>query len=516
MISKLYLTQLKPGINEDLINVIEKEINRDNLYYRSSDFEVLLKKGVDNNLLFKWVEQNQISDQQWLELYYNIIKQYQTNYRQLLLFVIQKIFALNNKTDMRGELFCNTISNLILNTKVDFESFFELFLQFYSLNYMNSALLYFANNFKNTTEKTITNITYLIIYCKARNITINWQLLDKFIEQLPHEKNCLKKEYFTIRKILPELNKNYFFDKLDNKQWHYNYPRGIESSQLKEIFCVDWPPLLISEKAFCEFLFESDSKSIKKLIYQKIIIQNNFIDYSKLIIVKLLCGYIPNIDLKRTMTIKIMDFNWDFKAITLNDIVFFVRKLGDFNININKIAKMIFSVEKANNFRDCCKLIKRIIENKSLINMSFFVADLKKINTLVDLHDVLLRYNFLIASDDFKLNPINIRQLNNVEFNGHVIVVPEMQSDLVECGVQLNICIGTAGYGDRVSTSLEERIIFLKKMGSNLLFAAIHFELNYKIKEVVIHQAKLKYNEEMDQLLINSLVKKIKSILFFS
>lgn len=123
----------------------------------------------------------------------------------------------------------------------------------------------------------------------------------------------------------------------------------------------------------------------------------------------------------------------------------------------------------------------------------------RKLKNLAQLHDHLA---IILARENQKDFPLPqedlILALNGVKFKDFEIKVPQKNHDLIEIGIQMNICVGSGLYGEKINEANSQ--IFTLSSENELEYC---IEIDPHTKEVV--QAKGHFNEVMPRALIEEL-----------
>lgn len=321
------------------------------------------------------------------------------------------------------------------------------------INKKYKLIEYCINNGIDPEEETNWDSTFLYLICNKKDMGIDFQ-----------------------EKIINKINEQYDFNYLKSIFGKDFY--NIEKEPIDRLFFKNR-----SEEEFINYLFNFNTKSVRKILYEKIFDKhNNKINYS---LVKLL------ILLKKT------NFAHD-------SIINFVNNINDhFIINYDSMGVligMINSLKKNFSEKKVLLLLNDYIkENISdhiisdispmllLANGANITVDTRCKN-LTELHDKLVvsirkvkQQNYLFKQqEDFqiKLNPYFNELNNNLEKFGLKAVIPMYNHDLIDVSQYLSICVGSGTYCEKIlNNSLF--IMFLKDSFDMVKYCiSIHAEQN--------------------------------------
>lgn len=507
-------------LDKDTILKIENIILDNRLNFSSLDFGFLINH-ISSEFLVMYLKNTKLNSTALLDAYYNVIKDYSSNNVSLLKFLMPLIIVESTKKNIKGYLLKITVESLKIHCKNDFLSFFSVFYNNISQKDLDSALTFYAQTGRSL-DNTLENLFYFILYSKQNQIEANWNLLFDIIEDgaMVDKSN----NYYKIRKILDIkyiCNFNFFNDyntsnKILNqpKQNHSDCFALINKGSMENLISID---------DFCLTFFGSNQKKFKKFLYSNII-GKNLINYDNLIWGMLFQKFIKNHDDKFTIINEIIvnnKINIDCSLINVDTIFKYLTILIEImNVDPKKIIYM-FICKKNHNITiliDSISLINRISPylidtDNNDIDVSGIYKEIKNEKTIELIHDVLLKYNHRIKSRNFRLNQDNILSLDGLKINKSLkIYIPQTNNDLFECGDNLRICIGTAGYGEIVSRSIGQRIALLMK--DTEFYGAIHFTADYNVKAIEVHQSKLYRNEEMPEDILQEFIKICERTIF--
>ena len=120
------------------------------------------------------------------------------------------------------------------------------------------------------------------------------------------------------------------------------------------------------------------------------------------------------------------------------------------------------------------------------------MLDIKNYKDLKSYHDAISKEIAKNKQKPFELKQDKINYLNGKMCNDLLVSVPTHNYDLINIGAELNLCIGTFGYADRIVLDREKMIFFKDKKGIVKIVCSMNNDL-------IILEIKKKNNEFLNE-----------------
>lgn len=120
------------------------------------------------------------------------------------------------------------------------------------------------------------------------------------------------------------------------------------------------------------------------------------------------------------------------------------------------------------------------------------ILDIRNYKDLKSYHDAVIKELTKNKQKPFDLNQDKINYLNGKKIDNLELIVPTSNHDLIIIGTELNLCIGTLGYAERIAMDREKMIFFKDQKGIVKIVCSMNN--NFLITEI-----KKKNNEILNQ-----------------